>query len=556
MDDIHPDIDFFLRKVTSKSSKCQVLEIQDSNNDGEPLEKTILLSEVESFLRKDPGEPTLKLVQVHVAFWKKPQKVRSEQFTWLVDVAAEQGIEPYLIASIAQLTTQFKAVSCGHKGREALSIYLIQCFTLGILGKADPTTQLDYENLAEILGVSYKPATRCTTCLCFMRDPADLEELYPCIIKSLKQNRRLFQNCRFMPLSLLRAMINECSIAMDGAFSGKVGIVNESNAKNWEDARSYLRVAQRSILLAGEIADCLRKDLATNAEQVKSDTVYRGATVDHAAIMEMFGVLEPGISSMKLSIEWELQRSDDQLARIGRGLMRRDTQLSIELAKSSKQLTERSIELARAAKADSNSMKVITVITMVFLPGTFFATLFAVPSLDWRNTDHVIGGNFWVYWAFTAPSTVIIIILWLAFTQSKEMRDVVHMVKRHWRIDSREFRRRWSGMGSETGADSDSKDKELKNKDPKSDESANGRPGNESVNNERFGVRMVGDGGLVGRRSEDTRAFGKGSTNVQNWPANLRGLKGYLFERDSATKADEVIHLQEQGEASGQTSGV
>ncbi|KAH6655426.1 hypothetical protein BKA67DRAFT_657369 [Truncatella angustata] len=41
-----------------------------------------------------------------------------------------------------------------------------------------------------------------------------------------------------------------------------------------------------------------------------------------------------------------------------------------------------STELARASKEDSSTMKAIAILTMAFLPATFFATLFALPTLE------------------------------------------------------------------------------------------------------------------------------------------------------------------------------
>lgn len=71
-----------------------------------------------------------------------------------------------------------------------------------------------------------------------------------------------------------------------------------------------------------------------------------------------------------------------------------------------------SIAIAKSAKKDSASMRAIAIMTMVFLPGTFFAALFAVPSLQW-DASPVIGSNFWVYWAFSIPSTLIVFVVWV-----------------------------------------------------------------------------------------------------------------------------------------------
>jgi Mg2+ and Co2+ transporter CorA len=63
-------------------------------------------------------------------------------------------------------------------------------------------------------------------------------------------------------------------------------------------------------------------------------------------------------------------------------------------------------------------MKTIAVVTMVFLPGTFLATLWAVPSLQWEQTP-VIQGNFWVYWVFALPFTAFVLVIWHLFTRQK-----------------------------------------------------------------------------------------------------------------------------------------
>ncbi|TGJ78837.1 hypothetical protein E0Z10_g9922 [Xylaria hypoxylon] len=81
-----------------------------------------------------------------------------------------------------------------------------------------------------------------------------------------------------------------------------------------------------------------------------------------------------------------------------------DARINISLATASK-------ELAEAAKKDSSSMKSIAIMTMLFLPGTYFAALWAVPSLKWGQPN-VIQPDFWLYWVFTVPSTLLIFTVW------------------------------------------------------------------------------------------------------------------------------------------------
>ncbi|KAF5006941.1 hypothetical protein FDECE_6717 [Fusarium decemcellulare] len=66
-----------------------------------------------------------------------------------------------------------------------------------------------------------------------------------------------------------------------------------------------------------------------------------------------------------------------------------------------------------------SSMKTIAILTMVFLPGTFLATLWAVPSLQWDQSP-VIQGNFWVYWVFSLPFTALVLAVWYGLTRYKK----------------------------------------------------------------------------------------------------------------------------------------
>jgi hypothetical protein len=61
-------------------------------------------------------------------------------------------------------------------------------------------------------------------------------------------------------------------------------------------------------------------------------------------------------------------------------------------------------------------MKAIAVMTMLFLPATFFAALFAMPSLKWDEPG-VIQGSFGVYWAFVLPTTAVIFVAWAGIAQ-------------------------------------------------------------------------------------------------------------------------------------------
>ncbi|KAH8902602.1 hypothetical protein BR93DRAFT_972334 [Coniochaeta sp. PMI_546] len=75
-------------------------------------------------------------------------------------------------------------------------------------------------------------------------------------------------------------------------------------------------------------------------------------------------------------------------------------------------------EIAVATKHDSAAMKAIAVMTILFLPGTFFATLFAMPLFDFSAPpgEPVLSSRLWIYWVFTGPFTVLLLLCYVGFT--------------------------------------------------------------------------------------------------------------------------------------------
>jgi Mg2+ and Co2+ transporter CorA len=61
-------------------------------------------------------------------------------------------------------------------------------------------------------------------------------------------------------------------------------------------------------------------------------------------------------------------------------------------------------------------MKLIAVVGLVYLPGTFVSSLFGMNffSFDEENGQQRwrVSQNFWLYWAITAPLTLCTIVIW------------------------------------------------------------------------------------------------------------------------------------------------
>ena len=63
-------------------------------------------------------------------------------------------------------------------------------------------------------------------------------------------------------------------------------------------------------------------------------------------------------------------------------------------------------------------MKILAVVTILFLPGSFVAAVFSMPLSNWgsENSDGIVNSHFGPYWAVTVPLTLFTFVsygMWL-----------------------------------------------------------------------------------------------------------------------------------------------
>jgi hypothetical protein len=96
--------------------------------------------------------------------------------------------------------------------------------------------------------------------------------------------------------------------------------------------------------------------------------------------------------------------------------------------------------IAVASSRDNSSMKALAVITALFLPGTYMATLFSMTMFNWQNdtqsvaassedktTSRIVMPMFWVYWVLAIPLTLIVVISWRSWAtlQDRDFRKTL-----------------------------------------------------------------------------------------------------------------------------------
>lgn len=112
------------------------------------------------------------------------------------------------------------------------------------------------------------------------------------------------------------------------------------------------------------------------------------------------------------------RRIQIQLSVVANLITQNESRTNISIAEESKRI-------AVETKRDSDSMKTIAALTMVFLPGTFVAPLF---SMVFFHVGSDVGSSlsvdrhWWLYLAVTIPLAIVTVGCWLGWLQRKKVR--------------------------------------------------------------------------------------------------------------------------------------
>jgi len=95
------------------------------------------------------------------------------------------------------------------------------------------------------------------------------------------------------------------------------------------------------------------------------------------------------------------------------------------------------LTLTKDTVDDSATVRVMTLVTLIYLPASFISTFFGMDFFSFNNaTSQIqIAKDFWVYVAATAPLTIMTIAYWQYRTfqqrkrrESRRLNDQLHMV--------------------------------------------------------------------------------------------------------------------------------
>lgn len=121
----------------------------------------------------------------------------------------------------------------------------------------------------------------------------------------------------------------------------------------------------------------------------------------------------------------------------------RDNRVNIETAAASRKIAEISLRhntamkdmaedsrnVAILTRKDSTDMRIIAVVTLAFLPGTFMATLFSSGFFNFLpdHSSQIVSKWIWLYFTLTGAATLIVFLAWFQFAkkQNKQMLTVI-----------------------------------------------------------------------------------------------------------------------------------
>ncbi|KAI9860032.1 MAG: hypothetical protein M1813_006379 [Trichoglossum hirsutum] len=89
--------------------------------------------------------------------------------------------------------------------------------------------------------------------------------------------------------------------------------------------------------------------------------------------------------------------------------------------------TWRCIEESPEPSSGGATDKLVAILTVLFIPSTFVATILTMPFFDWSAPSDliIVKGRLWIYWAITIPLTTIILVvtmIWLRSRTKERMR--------------------------------------------------------------------------------------------------------------------------------------
>ncbi|KAL9057871.1 MAG: hypothetical protein Q9162_002101 [Coniocarpon cinnabarinum] len=181
--------------------------------------------------------------------------------------------------------------------------------------------------------------------------------------------------------------------------------------------------------------ELLTKDLQVISSDIDSHLANAEiASINIHAIRRAHKIISPDTSSTNTSsgtasgLDYISSSMEKQKMWLGNYKNSKDANMGLVFNLVTQQNATNNMDVALDMKKDSISMHAIATLTMVFLPGTFTATMLSAgifTAVAGTSAGVAVSSIWWLWVAITVPLTLGVIVCWYIFQhlQNKRMRD-------------------------------------------------------------------------------------------------------------------------------------
>ncbi|KAI3329532.1 hypothetical protein F4824DRAFT_516836 [Ustulina deusta] len=149
---------------------------------------------------------------------------------------------------------------------------------------------------------------------------------------------------------------------------------------------------------------------ALQAQTRESEPDHQLQTL-HQSLLRRLDFLAGKLDGLESYAHVSLERLKSQREVMLSILDQRESRLSLRIAAQQHRLAD-------ASKRDSTSMKTLTFLGSLFLPGTFISSIFSMSFFDFsKDLRNSASSNLWLYFVLMVPLTIFFIGVWWRFDQ-------------------------------------------------------------------------------------------------------------------------------------------
>lgn len=144
-----------------------------------------------------------------------------------------------------------------------------------------------------------------------------------------------------------------------------------------------------------------------------TDVLANDAVAGERAVHEKLCSFQYMLENLRARAASNRDRLHDEIQLAFHLVTKHNAELSLQMNRSIQVNAELSLQMSRTMRADSQVMKTVAMMTLVFLPATFVSALFSTSFFTYDITSgwHM-SSYFWVYWVTAIPLTLLTVGLW------------------------------------------------------------------------------------------------------------------------------------------------